>query len=179
MSLMLAFLVGNSFAGDGSLSFEGTGQDACKLINGNDPYSESGACEDCDNGCGSSFIYYDLNLKVRDTNVSGKLEWQNCWTDDSVVKCNAWEKSKLKDGRLLEDTGFGNTYISFAVTSTGPTDTTGCQSAVFRDYFMLLAIKDASGNIIRLEGGAAGFENEDCNPRWEASEIQRVVLFSD
>jgi len=177
MSLMLSFLVGNSFAGPGSLSFDGTGQDACGLINGDDPYSPSGECEACDNGCGSSFIYYDLNLKVGDTKVSGKLEWQNCWKDDGIVTCNAWEESKLTDGRLLEDKKFGNTYISFAVTSKGPTDTTGCPSAVFRDYFMLLAIKDASGNIIGLEGGATAFEDEDC-VGWSAAEIQRVVLHS-
>jgi len=178
MSLMLAFLVGNSFAGDGNLSFVGTGQDACGLINGDTPWIETGDCEECDNGCGSSFIHYDLNLTVVYNRVFGKLSWENCGKDNGDVTCNAWEESKLKNGRILKDKRFDNTYISFAVTSTGPSSDP-CPYAVFRDYFMLLAIKDDSGNIIRLEGGAPGFENEDCNKRWEASEIQRVVLFSD
>ena len=42
---------------------------------------------------------------------------------------------------------------------------------------MLLAIKDASGNIVGPEGGATAFEDEDC-VGWSAAEIQRVVLHS-
>jgi hypothetical protein len=188
MSLMLALLVGYSFADDDeddngnyySLSFQGTGQDACKLTNVDDPDDpQEEFCGECDNGCGESFIFYELNLTVMYNRVFGKLEWYGCWTKDSTgeFKCNDPIQSRLKDGRLLKDKRFGNTYISFAVKSEFVTGVPDCPADNNRDYFMLLAIKDDSGNIIRLEGGSTAFSEEDCSG-WEAAEITRVVLHS-
>lgn len=191
MFLMFALLVGYLFADDDDddngnyyrLSFQGTGQDACALTNvdfSKDPPEEF--CDDlCDNGCGESFIFYDLNLTVVYNRVFGKLEWYDCWTKDNTNewKCNDPIQSRLKGGRLLKDKTFGNTYLSFAVTSERiNTEIANCSADNNRDYFMLLAIKDDSGNIIRLEGGSTAFSDEDCLG-WEAAEITRVVLLSD
>jgi len=187
MFLMFALLVGYLFAhddDDGNYSFEGTGQDACALTNVDfteDPPEEF--CDHlCDNGCGESFIFYDLKLKVVGNEVFGKLKWYGCWTQDRdpfAFKCSDTIQSKLKGGRLLKDKTFGNTYLSFAVTSERiNTEISNCSADNNRDYFMLLAIKDASGNITGLEGGSTAFSDEDCEG-WEAAEITRVVLESD
>jgi hypothetical protein len=191
MFLMFALLVGYLFADDDDdngnyyrLSFQGTGQDACSLTNVDDledPTEEF--CDDeCDNGCGESFIFYDLNLTVVYNRVFGKLEWYGCWTQDREpfeFKCSDPIQSRLKGGRLLRDKKFDNTYLSFAVTSERiNTEIPNCSADNNRDYFMLLAIKDDSGNIIRLEGGATAFSEEDC-AGWEAAEITRVVLHSN
>ena len=185
VTLILALLVGYLFADDdddnGNYSFEGTGQDACKLTNVDNlenPNMEF--CDECENGCGESFIFYNLKLKVVGNEVFGKLKWENCFTDDDDLefKCSD-DQSRLKDGRILKDKRFDNTYISFAVTSEFVTGVHNCPADNNRNYFMLLAIKDKPGNnIIRLEGGATAFSNEDCLG-WEAAEIERVVLHSN
>ena len=81
IALMLIILVGYSFAVDDddqgkyySLSFHGTGQDPCKLTNVDDPEDPSEEfCGECDDGCGESFIFSELNLTVAGKKVSGEL----------------------------------------------------------------------------------------------------------
>jgi hypothetical protein len=188
MFLMLALFFGYSFAHDDdnqyaySLSFQGSGQDCCGLTDIDDLSNPTEAsCDtECDDGCGSSYTYYDLKFTIIGNRAFGKLRWESCWYDtddgdDGELVCNPADKSRLEDGRLLRDRKFQNTYLTFAVSYEGLTDTSGCPAAVYRDYFMLLVKKDDSGNITGLEGGATSFEDEDC-AGWSAAEIIRVDL---
>jgi hypothetical protein len=50
---------------------------------------------ECDDGCGSIYIYYDLNFTIIDKRAFSILRWESCWYDNGKgeLVCNPTDES--------------------------------------------------------------------------------------